>query len=81
MTAKEMFEKLGYKQTKSHLITYTSNDGGYIKQIMFLKIGRRIIFREWEEYNHYEPQGQFTLYTDLLKAINKQIEELGWDNE
>lgn len=79
MTAKEMFEELGYEKTNSNLITYRSDDGGYIKQIMFSPIGRIIIFREWEEYENYEPQGQFTVYTDLLKAINKQIEELGWN--
>lgn len=78
MSAKEMFEELGYELIKRNVLTYRKDDGGYITQIMFCEPAHRIIFREWEEYENYEPQGQFTVYTDLLQAINKQIEELGW---
>lgn len=77
-SAREMFEELGYKKTNSNLLTYRSDDGGYIKQIMFSEVGHRIIFREWEEYNNYQPQGQFTVYPYLLQAINQQIKELNW---
>lgn len=78
MSAKEMFEELGYELIKRNVLTYRSDDGGYIQQIMFCEPGHRIILREWETYENNEPQGQFTVYTNLLKAINKQIEELGW---
>lgn len=80
-SAREMFEELGFKKTNSNLLTYRSEDGGYIEQIMFSEVGHRIIFREWEEYNDYQPQGQFTVYTDLLQAINQQCKELGWLDE
>ena len=80
-SARKMFEELGYKKTNSDLLTYRSEYGGYIKQIMFSEVGHRIIFREWEDYNDYQPQGQFTVYTDLLQAINQQCKELGWLDE
>ena len=81
MSAKELFEKLGYERLGIDTVKYRSDDGGYIKEIIFFEIGRRIVFREWEEYNNNEPQGQFTMYSDLLEAINKQVSELGWNNE
>lgn len=80
-SAKEMFEELGYEKTNSNLLTYRREDGGYIKQIMFSEVGHRIIFRGLEEYNYYQPQGQFTIYSDLLQAINQQVKELGWLDE
>lgn len=78
MTAKEMFERLGYERLGRDIVKYRSNDGGYIQEIIFFEIGRRVVFREWEEYNNNEPQGQFTMYIDLLQAINQQVKELGW---
>lgn len=83
MKAKEMFEKLGYEyENLNDVIRYTKNDGGYVQQIIFYSLGRRIRFREWEEYENFEPQGQSTIYIEHLQAINKQCEELGWlDNE
>ena len=78
-SAKEMFEELGYecRETKD-VISYTFNDGGYVQEIIFYNIGRRIRFREWEEYENFEPQGQSTIYIEHLQAINKQVEELHW---
>ena len=34
---------------------------------------------EYEEYNENKPQGSFFLNKSELKAINKQVEELGWN--
>ena len=78
-SAKEMFEDLGYEyKYLNSVIRYTKNDGGYVQQIIFYEFGHRIRFREWEEYNNFEPQGQSTIYIEHLQAINKQVEELGW---
>ena len=78
-SAKEMFEDLGYEyKYLNSVIRYTKNDGGYVQQIIFYEFGHRIRFREREEYNNFEPQGQSTIYIEQLQAINKQVEELGW---
>ena len=81
MKAKEMFEKLGFYITNEKPLTYQNDDGGYIVQILFNRITQGVQISEWEEYNHNLPQGTTTLYAEHFKAINKQIEELGWDNE
>ena len=78
MSAKEMFEKLGYKQVDKsiYLIEYCkfvpatdeNNLSGY----------------DWENHIKF---GNLNVYSDkfvnieLLQAINKQVEELGWNNE
>ena len=68
MTAKEMFEKLGYKivENNNSRITYTikSTDN----EITF-----------WLEYKSYVLEHNELLTNELLKAINKQVEELGWN--
>lgn len=67
MTAKEMFEKLGYD---------LQFDCPYL-QYHNLETDSYIWF-----YGETETiEIQFDITMDLLKAINKQIEELGWDNE
>jgi len=77
-----MFEKLGYEfRDRNGVFSYLKNDGGYVQEILFYEIGKRIRFREWEEYENFEPQGQSTIYIEHLQAINKQISELGWNNE
>lgn len=78
MTAREMFEKLGYEQVSNKPICYRLDDGGYINLIEFINSREEIIFTEYEEYNENKPQGNFSLYKEELQAINKQIEELGW---
>lgn len=76
MKAKDMFEKLGYEY-KYDFITFTYE---YISSynntiIVFDNIIRTVrisqIDREYAQ----------TFNINELKAINKQIEELGWDNE
>ena len=78
MTAKEMFEKLGYEKTSDTPLCYYFNDGGYVNLIEFVNSRQEIIFTEYEEYNENKPQGSFALDKKELQAINKQIEELGW---
>lgn len=77
-SAKEMFEDLGYEQVSDIPICYRSDDGGYVILIDFIDTKQEIMFTEYEEYNENKPQGSFFLNKSELKAINKQIEELGW---
>ena len=81
MTAKEMFEKLGFKQETmiEECINYTksiSNDNGCEINIMFLlddkcvgaSIGNPLLFR-YEEY---------CINPQELQAMYQQMKELGW---
>lgn len=85
MTAKEMFENLGYTYNEccfqndlgfdSELDEiYYQKKGKYTPQIKF-SLGYKTIsvYRE-----NYKPS---SFDIKLLKAINKQAEELGWNNE
>ena len=66
MSAKEMFEKLGYElihNINTQLMYYGSK---YDTYIYFYKMRKRIEFTN-----------EITL--EELQAINKQIEELGWN--
>jgi hypothetical protein len=67
MTAKEMFEKLGYKEDFhiAYIKYYNEKEDKYI----------------WFSKPTKTVEIMFDIDMDLLKAINKQIEELGWDNE
>lgn len=67
MTAKEIFEKLGYIEKEKYLtfVEYVNEDGD--RHIWFNKNNETIEV----------PEDEFDV--SLLKAINKQIEELGWN--
>lgn len=67
MTAKEMFEKLGYEEDFhfTYIKYYNKKEDRYI----------------WFYQETETIEIQFDITMELLKAINKQIEELGWDNE
>lgn len=67
MSAKEMFKKLGYEY---------SNNGTQI--CYFNDIENEYI---WFYLETKTIEIQFDIYIEILQAINKQIEELGWDNE
>lgn len=71
MTAREMFEKLGYEQItlNDEQIIYASKNSPTI-YITFDKIYRSYIV----EYNHLS---EFVTPIEH-KAITKQMEELGW---
>ena len=64
MTAKEMFEELGYEENYhiAYIMFYSEKEDRYI---WFFKDTKTIEIR-------------FDISMALLKAINKQIEELGW---
>ena len=75
MTAKEMFEKLkleyrsiDYKKNEILEIQYSNGDGTWIN-----------ISKKRIEY--VENHNNKSLPLEFLKAINKQVEELGWDKE
>lgn len=78
MTAKDMFEELGFKEIK---LTDEGMVAWYEKQ-MYVNIKQCVYFYPEKEIRiTYEDKGRvyppiFNL--GLLKAINKQIEELGW---
>ena len=80
MTAKEMFEELDYLQSSEDFeeeLVYNQNlshTDSYYRYISFDKVNKTIEFDD----NATEP---FYLSYEELKAINKQIEELGWNNE
>ena len=83
MTAKEMLEKLGYEIDEE-------ND----KEILYKMkweisssyyVGFDLEHKNFECFvtsdSPFEPAKSFAVYLDLLQAINKQVEELGWNNE
>lgn len=66
MTAQEMFDKLGWEKTKESL---------YI--IVYEKGFRTISFLQHSEYE-YAVSSSGHISIEMLKAINKQCQELGW---
>lgn len=86
MSAREMFEELGYKQEKGDKIYITYYNGNFEnkqrcdKQITFDLESKSFIAYSPYELNDYEDCSIF-INTEELQAINKQIEELGWLNE
>lgn len=88
MSAKEMFEKLGYKLVEvenpitgeiyEHDIQYEKFDGSFYKRILFNN-STKLMHTSCELFNKTI---DFPCYTpELLQAINKQAEELGWLNK
>ncbi len=79
MSAKEMFEKLGYKKIEDVMtISYYFGD----LQVRFWKNSKHIeLFNgkyldgDLDNYEYYENDYK------LFIAINKQVEELGWLDE
>ena len=70
MTAKEMFEKLGYEidTTNDRMLRYGK---GYTAKIEF-----DLIYHNFYKYNDSGFRSPIDI--ELLQAINKQVEELGW---
>lgn len=87
MTAKEMFEEMGYIVTRNDdlFICYvhkTKGDKNYYYTIEFnLKAKQIKIYRYRSELLRqlFSKEDMIGLYLDDLQAINKQIEELGWE--
>lgn len=78
MSAKEMFEELGYEKVNEAPLLWQFNDGGFIKNIEFSKTLESITFSNYECYNYGKSQEEHRINVKELQAINKQIEELGW---
>lgn len=78
MSAKEMFEKLGYEYIENcfenELVEiYYKKEGKYTPQIQFNLDHKCVrVYREDNKSSHFDIK--------LLQAINKQIEELGWND-
>lgn len=74
MNASEMFKELGYiRSTDIDVIKYSKklDDTFYWIEVMFDLLEKEIVLND----NGYEA---YIITFDLLKAINKQCEELGW---
>ena len=77
MTAKEMFEELGWYldiETNDEQIVYSYNN---LDNETFGFIGASTITFEKTSKSIYLDEVE-CIHINLLKAINKQIEELGW---
>jgi hypothetical protein len=77
ITAKEMFEELGYTVNlylQDISIEYNNISTG--QQICFWKI-----LKEFSKYGITYNDEDKAITLDELKAIQKQIEELGWETE
>ena len=110
MSAKEMFEKLGYEQrvNDDEQIYYYLKKETYTRSIEFRKFAKDFCINgmewlandsgEWHtmsennlfrdefdkyccKYGHWVSNNFNYIDAELLQAINKQVEELGWINE
>lgn len=78
MTAKAMFEKLGYKDTSKeyhNLIRYVKQEK-IGESIICIELGSNEV--QFARYWDTEGYGTFHCTKEELQAINKQVEELGW---
>lgn len=82
MTAKEMFEKLGYKQVKKseNSVRYEGQPTMIGVYEFYIEIWKR------EEMDDFlvrkatiQKEYVSNIWGEELQAINKQIEELGWN--
>lgn len=71
MKAKEMFEKLGYK------INETEYYIEYLKETYYIQFWKNKFFA----ITFHSLSGTQSVNKQELQAINKQVEELGWNNE
>ena len=76
MTAKEMFEELGYEQDfmdeNSNYKTLRYKDNIFFTTIHFYYSNRSV------SINNLKPKNYNAEFKKMYKAIQKQIEELGW---
>ena len=76
-SAKEMFEELGYAQdlNNKYYIGYIKilNDYGKQRTFTFMK--------EMKFFTFIDQDNSAVIELNELKAINKQVEELGWNND
>lgn len=86
MKAKTMFKKLGYEDlsymfNEDYFKIYRNN-GFIFYEIYFSKEYKCVEIKPYMLCKNLTiPQYFVRLDTKLLQAINKQVEELGWNNE
>ena len=87
MTAEEMFNKLGYYKNynncnnyKKELFFFEKKDDNAFryKEILFYK-DKKFLISDYENYIDFKMYSPI-VDINLFKAINKQIEELDWDD-
>jgi hypothetical protein len=72
-TAKEMFEKLGFDVGK----IYSRED-----VVCYHNYGKISVYFHKNKSVGVHSNGNYSIINiELLQAINKQVEELGWNNE
>ena len=80
MSAKEMFEKLGYELVfeNEEVLRYRKNK---MLDVEFWKVYEKITGEKMKKYIHISTvrNGSYFMSLELLQAINKQVEELGWN--
>jgi len=77
MTAKEMFEELKYQR----LYLYDEDERDFVREfVVYRKRGNEIVFNTIHKVIEMHIEEDI-IDMPLLKAINKQIEELGWNND
>lgn len=83
MKAKEMFEELGYEEKYEHtnIITYHKEtlDGIYELLGIEFVLNHHFVSMYRKVGNKFNYGAFNGIDKKLLKAINKQIEELGWN--
>lgn len=80
MTAKEMFEKLGYEERKhENFIKYVGKFFVSDWYIVLFDLTEKTVTPQVTSDSPFTPSEPLDLSIELLKAINKQIEELGWE--
>ena len=78
MSAKEMFEKLGYEETENDIYFLKYFKKGNLhhdKEIKFHKLDKTFTVKDDNGINYR------WINLEELQGINKQIEELGWNND
>lgn len=79
MNAKEMFEKLGYEQRKhEHYIKYVKKPFISDWFVILFDLKEQVFSSIITTDSPFTPDVPLELNIEELKAINKQVEELGW---
>ena len=79
MTAKEMFEELGYKEIyKQNTITYRNFTSGCYPYYICFKLNKKTVYKSKVTCGK---EVASSIKMNELKAINQPVKELNWDNE
>lgn len=80
-TAREMFEKLGYKKccdNDDQILDYMYRKNKEVKMVSFKLTEKTFYSYRFYEVENWYKREHFDIDMKLLKAINKQVKELGW---